>query len=891
MPWLSQFGSGLRFLFRRRAVERQMDEELRDYLARRVTALEREGLPAAEAGRRARLEFGAMESVKDSIRDGFPGAPLAGGLRNDLRYALRRMRAAPGFTGTAVLTLALAIGGSSAIFTVVKAVLLDALPYAQPGRLVLLWNEFRAMGLTRAPGAGFALWELRRRTHSLEAVGGIWASNGTFLGEGHPEQVKVGNVTGNFFPLLGGQPLLGRTLLPDDEGPGKPPVVLLSYGLWQRRFGGNAAVVGRPARMDGASPVVVGVMRPEFRMAFPPDANVPAEIQAWLPFRYDVAAAPRSQYFIRMVGRLKPGVSLAQARAEAAAIGAQLRGEFTEYANDQIGFNVVPLHGDAVREIRPALVTLFAAVGLVLLIACVNVANLLLARAAARQKEMALRSALGAARSRILRQLLLESVALAVAGGAAGLLLARWGVGQLGALAPPGVLPPGPPTLDGGILTFTAVVSLGCGFLFGFAPALAASKVNLTEALQGIGRGASGALRSRARGALIICEVALGFVLLVGAGLMLRTFLATQRVDPGFRAEGLLTFEMDLPGRRYPGDEQRARLVRAVEEKLRALPGVESAGGVSHLPLDDYPNWYSPIAPHGAPPEKRKAMMADHRSVTPEYFRAVGAQLVAGRFFDEFDEEAGRAVVVIDERAAREAFPGQDPVGRKLEFERITQGEFATSAAEVAGVVRHIQHHALTRQVRGQIYVPFSQSVRWHISFVVRTSGDPAALAGAVRGEVAALDQDLAISKLRPMTFYLDRAMSATRFTMVLAGIFGAQALGLAAIGIYGVLACTVTQREREFVVRLALGARPAQIQRMVLREGLALTAAGLGLGATAAFLLGGLLQGLLFGVTPLDPTAFASAALVLPAAAFAACWLPARRAARRNPVAALRVE
>jgi putative ABC transport system permease protein len=504
---------------------------------------------------------------------------------------------------------------------------------------------------------------------------------------------------------------------------------------------------------------------------------------------------------------------------------------------------------------------------------------------------MALRSALGAARTRILRQLLLESTALAAAGGAAGLLLARWGVQQLVALAPPGVLPPGPLALDAGILAFTGAVSLGCGLLFGLAPALRASKVNLAEALQGIGRGAAGALRSRARGALIICEVALGFVLLVGAGLMIRTFVATQRVDPGFRAAGLLTLEMDLPGRRYPGDEKRTQLVRAVEEKLCALPGVESAGGVSHLPLDDYPNWYSRFAPAGAPAEKKNALMADHRSVTPGYFRAVGAQLVAGRFFDALDEAAGRAVVVIDERVAREAFPGKDPIGQKLELEKITEGEFAPGTAEVAGVVRHIQHHALTRQVRGQIYIPFSQSVRWHISFVLRTSGDPAALAGAVRGAVAALDQDLAISKLRPMTFYLDRAMSATRFTMVLAGIFGMLALGLAAVGIYGVLAYTVTQREREFGVRLALGAQPAQIQRQVLGEGMALTAAGLGLGATATFLLGGLLQGLLFGVTPLDATVFVSAAAVLPAAALAACWLPARRAARRNPVAALRVE
>ena len=593
-------------------------------------------------------------------------------LRQDATYAVRRMRQSPGFTGIIVLTLALGIGGISAIFSVVKVVLLDPLPYANPDRLVLVWNEFRSQGLTRVPGAGFALQQLRDRAKSFEAIGGIWASNGTFLGEGAPEQVKVGNVTGNFLPTLGATPLLGRTILPEDEGIGKPPVIVLSYGLWQRRFGGDPAILGRPVRMDGFNPVVVGIMPPRFRMAFPPDAQVPAEIQAWLPFRDNIYAQPRALYYLRYVARLRPGVTLAQANEEASAIGAQLRKEFTEYANDQLGFNVVPMHRDTVREIRPALLALFVGVGLVLLIACVNVANLLLARAGTRHKEMALRAALGASRGRVVRQLLAESMALAAAGGVAGLLVGWSSLKQLLALAPPGLIPPGSLRLDAEILGFTAFVTLGCGLLFGLAPALDASKVNLVEALQEGGRGSASAIRDRSRTALIVGEVALGFILVIGAGLMVRTFVAVQKVDPGFRASGLLTFAMDLPGWRYPGDEKHIALVRQVEERLRALPGVESVGGISHLPLDDYSNWYSPFSPAGASADKKNTMMADHRSATPDYFATMGAQVVAGRVFDAHDEEAKRPVVVVDERAAREAWPNESAIGKKIEFEKIT---------------------------------------------------------------------------------------------------------------------------------------------------------------------------------------------------------------------------
>jgi predicted permease len=591
------------------------------------------------------------------------------------------------------------------------------------------------------------------------------------------------------------------------------------------------------------------------------------------------------------VARLKPGVTMAQADQDVVTTAGALRDGFKEFGDDKLGLHVAPLHGDAVREIRPPLLALFAGVGFVLLIACVNVANLLLARAGVRQKEMALRAALGASRARIFRQLLIESLVLALLGGGAGLVLGSFAVGRLAALAPAGLLPAAPVSLDFGILAFAASITLAAGLLFGLWPALDGCRVDLVEALQQVGRGSATALRRRARSLLIVAEVALGFILLVGAGLLIRTFVEIQRVDPGFRAERLLTFEMGIPGNRYPNDEAGSNLVRRVEEALRALPGVEAVGGVSHLPLDDYANWYSGAAPKGSTEEQRHGLMADHRSTTPGYFRAVGATLVAGRLFDEMDERAKRPVVVIDEKLAKEAWPGEEAVGRTLEFEKITEGEFHPGSAEVIGVIRHIQHHALTRQVRGQIYIPFSQSARWHISFVVRAAGDPAALAGAVRRAVAGIDRQQAVAKLRPMTFYMDRAMAAARFTMVLASIFSALALVLAAIGLYGVVAYSVGQRVREFGIRLALGARAGEIQRQVVREGMTLALAGLGIGALGAVVLSRLLAAILFGVGPGDVITYAAAAALMPMVAAVACWLPARRVSALSPLAVLRAE
>jgi putative ABC transport system permease protein len=895
MRALTQLLSFLRFIFRRRTVERQMDDELTAHVAQRIDDLCARGLTLAEAEKQARAELGSPLAVKDDMRGVIPAAMSIDAWTKDVRHAFRRMVKAPGFTLVAVVTLALGIGGTSAIFTVVKAVLLDPPPYRDSDRLVLLWNELSAQGVSRAPGSGFELAEIRRRASSFDSVAGIWAGNGTFLGTSgdgaQPEQVKVGSVTGNFFPTLGAQAFLGRTLQPEDEGDGKPRTVLLAHGFWQRRWGGDRDIVGKTVTLDGHVATVAGVMPPGFRMVFPADAQVPAEVQAWTTFPYDVASGPRDLHFLRFVARLKPGTSLAAASDEVAAIGKQLSSEFSELGKDGVGLRAVALRGDTVRDIRPALLALFVGVGLVLLIACVNIANLLLARGGARRNEMAVRAALGASRGRLVRQLLLENLVLAVIGGLAGVGLGGLGLDKLQALAPAGVLPPQPLVLDRAILAFAALATLLSGALFGMAPALAASRVDLAEAMKA---GAPGATprRRRSRAILIVGEIALGFVLLVGAGLMIRTFVAVAAVDPGMREDGVLTFEVSLPGRRYGGAKARQTFARSLERRLSAVPGVEAVGAVSHLPLDDYPNWYSPYAPAGASLERKRQLMADHRATTPGFLPALGAKLVAGRFFDALDEEAGRAVVVIDEQPAAEAWPGEDPIGKRLQHERmLPDGEFGELTSEVIGVVHHIHQHALTRMPRGQIYIPYAATAREHLSFVVRAAGDPTALAGSVRAAVAGVDAELAVAKVRPLAEYLERAMRPARFTMVLATLFAGLALVLAAVGIYGVVATTVGERRRELGVRLVLGATPRELCAQVLREELKLALLGLGLGAAGALVATRLLAGLLFGVAPVDPATFLVATLLLPATALLASWLPARRAAQGDPMAALRIE
>jgi predicted permease len=667
-------------------------------------------------------------------------------------------------------------------------------------------------------------------------------------------------------------------------------MVILSDAFWRRRFGGDRGLVGRAMRLDGEIYTVAGVMPDGFDVILPSDASVPPGVEVWTPFRDDLAALPRDMSYIRTIARLRPGATVAQARAELAGIAEGLRAEFREYATQGLGLDVAALHADAVRDVRPVLLALFGGVGLVVLIACANVANLLLARATRRQREIGLRAALGASRARIVRQLLCESLVLAGAGGALGLAVGWGGLRLLLALRPANLIRILPAGLAPGVVAFTFGLSLITGLLCGLAPALALAKHDLFAALkEGVRGGTPG--RTRPQRLLVLAEVALGFILLVGAGLLVRTFVKLLGADPGFRVSGVLTFQVALPDARYPEDAARQRLFRRLQENVEALPGVEAVGAVSHLPLDDYPNWYEYYWRDGAPAAEQNALMADHRAILPGYFASLGAELVAGRDLTAADDALHPNVVVVDESLARRTWPGEDPLGKLLNVTFIHNGSFDPVRAAVVGVVRHVRYRDLTSDVRGQVYVPYLQSAREQLTFTVRTGGDPGALAGSIRREVSRLDPDLALSRVRPLSDYVAQARQGARFTTAVAGALAGLALLLAAIGIYGVLAYSVAQRTREIGVRIALGGRPRDILWLVAGQAFGLIGAGLAAGMVGSLALTGLLRRLLYGVEPHDVPTILGAGLILAAAGALAAYLPARRALGVDPMVALRRE
>jgi predicted permease len=880
----------LRALARRSKIERELDAELSSHLRMLEDENLAAGLSPEEARRRARLELGGVDQVKERVRDVRIGHHLEG-LWKDARYAARALARNPGFSLVAILTLALGIGANSAIFSVLDAALIQPLPYPEADRLVILWCEFRAAGQVRVPAAGPQLTEIRRRSKLLSDVGGIWVGSGSLTGDGDPEQIRVGQVTGNFFSILGTAPQLGRPFAPSDEGPSASRTAIVGDGLWRRRFGADPRLPGRAVRLDGEATTVVGVMPGDFDVIFPADASVPAGVALWIPFRSDLAREPRDLGYLRMIARLRPGVTIAQAQAELSEIARRLRAEFREYASQGFDLQVAPLHRDSVRDIRPVLLALFGGVALVVLIACANVANLLLARATRREREIGLRAALGASRGRILRQLVTESVLLSLAGGLLGLAAGWGGLKLLLALRPAGLARIEPRGLSPGVLAFTLGLSLATGLLCGLAPVLTAARRNLLQAVAP-GRGSAAAAgRARPQRLLVFAEVALGFLLLIGSGLLVRTFVRLLEADPGFRSQGVMTFQVALPESRYRDDASKQRVFRLLRQRLGELPGVASVGASSHLPLDDYPNWYEYYSREGAPEAERNTLMADHRAILPGYFDSLGVRLHRGRDFAESDDPAHPDVVVVDETVARRTWGEDDPIGKRLNVTFIHGGSFEPVTAEVVGVVSHVLYRDLTTQVRGQVYVPYLQSAREQLSFTVRTAGDPKTLAGPIRETVARLDPELAVAKARPMDDYVADARRAARFTAVVAGSLAALALLLACIGIYGVLSYTVAARTGEIGVRLAIGALRRDILWLVVGQALRLIGGGLAAGLLASLVLTGLLSKLLFGVSPRDLPTILAAGLLLAGAGALAAYLPARRAVRIDPIAALRCE
>jgi predicted permease len=875
--------------FSRKKWEQDASDELRFHIDQQTAANIAAGMSPEEARRQAVLQLGPLEGVKESCREQRRGFWLET-LAADVRYGLRMLRKNPGFTAVGVLTLALGIGANTAIFSVLDAVILKPLPYPQSDRLALIWTELKSAGQTRAPFSAPDMFDIEQRSRLIQSVGGIWVGSAALTGTGEPEQIRIGLVMDDFLTVFGVPPARGRLFVAQDALVGAPPAVILSDGLWRRRFGADPGIIGRSAKIDGQDCTVIGVMPETFRLIFPSDAGIPPDVQAWAPYPHDPSIFPRDLNFLRVIGRLRPGVTIPQAAQELQSIAAQLRAENEANSKQGEDFEILALQADAVRQIRPALVALFAGVGLVLLIACANVANLLLARASVRSREIALRTALGATRWRIVRQLLTEMLLLAFLGGTSGLLLGWWGMRWAVSLRPNSLGSMDSVHFNLTVLGYAFAVSLAAGVLFGLAPAAESSRTDLVDTLKSGGKGlVSG--RARFRTLLVAGEVAFGFVLLIGSGLMIRTFTSLLAVDPGFQPGHALTFQIAPPSSRYAKDADRVRLFEQLRRNIAALPRVQFVGAVSHLPFDDAHNWYSYYWPEGAPLQDQNTLLADHRAVTPGYFHALGAQFVAGRDFNDSDDAARRRVIIVDELLARRTWPSQSALGKKLYVEVFSNGNFSPAPADVIGVVKHVRSLQLTEEGRPQVYEPYAQSPREQLAFVVRGSGEPAALVGPIRAEVERLDRDLPLAKVRPMDAYIQDARAATRFTMLLAGALAALALALASIGIYGVTSYTVAQRRNEIGIRIALGAGRQNILKLMFRQGMFSVFAGIAVGLVLSLMITPALSSLLFAVRPTDVATFTGVTLFLCLVGLLACYIPARRAIHVDPMTALRCE
>lgn len=724
--------------------------------------------------------------------------------------------------------------------------------------------------------------QLRERSHLFDQIGGIWVRNSVVPGEGRPEQVKLGVVTDNFLSLLSRKPALGRLFTPQDVLADKQDTMIVSYGLWQRRFGGDPGIIGRALRVGDGAVTIVGVLPQDFRLIFPDDSSVPPNVDLFTPLGF-ASAKPDGPSYLRTIGRLRPGATFAQAQSEFDEITAQLRRTVPAFDDQKLSLHVAPLQDDDVRNVRRTLLLLFGGVAFVLLIACANVANLLLARSSYRLRETTVRLAIGAPRSRIIRQLLTESIVLGLTGGIAAIGVGWLALKALLALRPESLLRLGSIQLNPAVFAYTLLISLVTGIIFGIAPALTASRVDLRDTLKSGGRvaGTGGKL---SRAALITAEVALSFILLVGTGLLVRTFLAVLNVNPGFQPDHVLTFTTS------PGDY---KFVHKLQQKLLTIPGVQSASIVSHLPLDDsYPNWYDTYYPEGASPSEQNTMQADDRSILPDYFQTIGATLIEGRDFTDADDAAHEHVAIIDDALAKQTWPGQEPLGRRLNISDSPKGfyEFERDWVVVVGVVKHVQYHSLTRMVRPQIYVPFQLAPR-PVSFVLRASAPLASLAGPIRTAVAQVDKSAPVAKLIALDELVKQARAQNRFVAFLAGALAATALFLACIGIAGVTAFSIAQRTSEIGIRMALGASPGEILRMILGQNLRPVIGGLLVGLCVSFAVTPLMETLLFGVEPGDPLTFVSISAFLLLVGILACYLPALRATRIEPIIALRYE
>jgi predicted permease len=800
----------------------------------------------------------------------------------------------PGFTLVAALSLALGIGANTAIFSVVNAILLRPLSYRDPGRLVMLWERNASRDWNQLPTSFPNFVDVRQGNSVFEDVGAFTDSTFNLTGGDEAERVSALRVSTGLLALLGVEPTKGRIFLQEEGEPGARRVLILSYGLWQRRFGGDPEIIGRTVALNGEPHVVVGVMPRSFRL--PPaftatiaTSQIPfPNADLWVPLTTDAVPMVYELRGLFMIGRLKPGITPEQAQAEMNVLASRLEREHPAQ-NPGFGLNLIPLHRQVAGNVRQALFILLGAVGFVLLIACANVANLLLAKAVGRQKEIAIRTALGAGRRRLIRQLLTESALLGLLGGAVGLLLSFAGVRLLTSFGSASIPRLNEIDIDARVLVFALLVSLLTALIFGLAPALYASKLELTEALKEGGRSHSGgARRNRLRNLLVIAEVALALVLSVAAGLMMRSFMRLQNVNPGFNPEKLVTLEIQLPEAGYGEKERQAAFQQQLLQRIASLPGAQAVATVNYVPFSGN-EFNSSFTIEGRPiPPPAERPRAFYRTISPDYFRTMGIALRQGRAFTDADNAQAPGVAIINEAAARRFWPGEDPLGK-----RIKQGrpESKNPFVSIVGVIASTSHTALDVASQPEIYMAFAQNVGPSFAIVARTSSDLGTFAAAVRREVAGAEKELPVSNLRTMEELIANSFALPRLYALLLTIFAAVALTLAAVGIYGVLSYSVSQRTQEIGVRMALGARERDIYKLVLGQSMLLIAVGLAAGFVLALILTRVLSSLLYEVSATDPLTFALITLVLIGVALLASFLPARRAAKVHPMVALRQE
>jgi len=807
-------------------------------------------------------------------------------LLQDIRYGVRMLVHKPGVTVLAVIALALGIGASAAIFSVVNTVLLRPLPYANGNRLVMIWEQNRPRARDRnvISPANFLDW--REQSQSFQDMSAFYGSPYNLTGLGDPEEVTGMAASTSLFDVLGSHPILGRTFTQEDGVPGKDNVAVLGYPFWQKHFGGDRSVVGKTFVLNSVTITVIGVMPEGFDFFVKENSFIKKAPEFWLPIVFTARSRVRGGRSLSAVGVLKPGVTVEQARGEMNALGSRLEQQYPDF-NKGWGINLVPLHTQFSGDLKRPLIILLVTVGFVLLIACANVANLLMARSVARQKEFAIRAALGAGRLRIVRQLLTESLLLSLAGCIIGLLVARWGVDALLGISPRDLLSFTSVSLDRRVLGFALALSVLTSVIFGLLPALEASHPNTNESLKEGGRGASVGRGHRVLNCFVVAQVALSLMLLIGSGLMIKSLMRLQSVDPGFDADNLLTVSVSLPRAKYAEAPKKIEFFQQLLARVRQLPGVGAAGAASAPPFTGA-GAATGFLIEGQPPlTSAEKPTTDVRVVDQDYFRTMKIPLIKGRTFTDREETQSTHVVIISEALARQHFPNQDPLGKRITVDMKDEND----PCEIVGVVGDVKWKGLDLETRPMVYWPHSELVYGSLVLVVRSNGDPGSMAAAIQREVRALDRDQPVSDVRTMNQLLADSISRSRFATLLLGIFAVVALLLASLGIYGVMSYAVTQRTNEIGIRIALGATRNNVVLLVLRRGMFLATSGVAIGVVGSLALTRLLAGLLFGVSVTDPSTFGLVPVLLLAIAFLAIYLPARRATRVDPLVALRYE